>query len=613
MKRRPSLWAWLGMIAATLLLYILPHCLAPSAPKTGLRLAAASFQPEGGREAEIDLPFLWSPRFDRNSGSAVFRLTFDLTSQHQRPLALYIPAARQPLEISLNGQIIGAETRPDWASARGGYFRQTTLPDAALKDSGNLLELTIQRSTDYNSAYLSEIYILPDADLAETLRLRDLLLEQGRAMLLSLHFLLFVSVLAIMAMRRHDALFRWFSLIGLTSLGSVLLQSPALALWLTDARGALFVLQAMTGLLLLRTAFVVAGTRPSPLQARMMLAIPAVLIALQISSGLPMALGHLTAALVVVGSFLCAALLLTQHFARERDWVAAVLAPACGLAALCALHDILVALGWSADDLMIAPYARFWLMAAVMALLIGHLIQSLNRGDASQALMQQRLAEQEQELRRLHQEERERMGQQILMRERERLMRDLHDGISGHLVSILAQAEQQGDPGHGIRQSAGEALSDLRMVVQSLDLGEDDMRLALTGFYERIQPQLRRQGVQLDWSMEKLPEVSGMSSGMALALLRILQEAVTNALKHGPAKVIRITGAPGPNGGAEIRVQNDRQPGEARTQSRGNGLTNMRRRAQSLGGEVKLTLSPTQAVLSLVLPLRLVDHSGGTR
>ena len=119
-----------------------------------------------------------------------------------------------------------------------------------------------------------------------------------------------------------------------------------------------------------------------------------------------------------------------------------------------------------------------------------------------------------------------------------------------------------------------------------LDAGKtrEEMRLALTGFYERIQPQLRRQGVQLDWSMEKLPEVSGMSSGMALALLRILQEAVTNALKHGPAKVIRITGAPGPNGGAEIRVQNDRQPGEARTQSRGNGLTNMRRRAQSLGG-----------------------------
>src|SRR5690606_18515445 len=120
-------------------------------------------------------------------------------------------------------------------------------PDAALKTAGNLLELTIERSTDYNSAYLSEVYILPDADLADTLRLRDLLLEQGRAMLLSLHFLLLISVLAILALRRRDALFRWFSLIGIASLGPLLLQSPVVALWLEDPRGLVFLLQAVIG------------------------------------------------------------------------------------------------------------------------------------------------------------------------------------------------------------------------------------------------------------------------------------------------------------------------------------------------------------------------------
>ncbi len=51
-----------------------------------------------------------------------------------------------------------------------------------------------------------------------------------------------------------------------------------------------------------------------------------------------------------------------------------------------------------------------------------------------------------------------------------------------------------------------------------------------------------------------------MTPGNALAILRILQEAITNALKHGPARNITIRGALAPDGMVAITVENDGGP-----------------------------------------------------
>src|SRR5690606_9967443 len=118
----------------------------------------------------------------------------------------------------------------------------------------------------------------------------------------------------------------------------------------------------------------------------------------------------------------------------------------------------------------------------------------------------------------------------------------------------------------------------------SLDVEDGDLRLALAGFRERLGPRLRRLGVTLDWSMEDLPEVGGVTPASALSILRILQEAVTNALKHGSARRIGIRGGPGGDDRAVVSVTNDLHgvPGEGQ----GRGMDNMYRRARDLGGFV---------------------------
>jgi signal transduction histidine kinase len=187
--------------------------------------------------------------------------------------------------------------------------------------------------------------------------------------------------------------------------------------------------------------------------------------------------------------------------------------------------------------------------------------------------------------------------------ERQRLTHDLHDGLSGHLASIIALSERTGDK--PTEQAAREALNDLRLVIYSLDLGDRELPLALANFRERLIPQLHRLGVALDWSIAGLPEVSGVTPGNALAILRILQEAITNALKHGPARNIAIRGALAPDGMVAITVENDGHSFVEK--SGGHGLANMRRRALQLHGKLNLEALDRGTKLTLLLPPSLPD------
>ena len=96
----------------------------------------------------------------------------------------------------------------------------------------------------------------------------------------------------------------------------------------------------------------------------------------------------------------------------------------------------------------------------------------------------------------------------------------------------------------------------------------------------------------------------------ALAVLRILQETITNALKHGPARKIAIRGSSAPNGLIAITIEND---GRAFVENDGgHGLTNMRRRAQQLHGRFDIGATAHGALVTLLLPVCLPDFEDET-
>lgn len=270
------------------------------------------------------------------------------------------------------------------------------------------------------------------------------------------------------------------------------------------------------------------------------------------------------------------------------------------------LRDGAVAAGWLADPIYLAVYYRPMWAISVIAILMRRLGISLKQLDGANAELKRQLAQREQELARLYEEERIDAAQRVRSQERQRLTADLHDGLSGHLASIIAQAERE--RAEDIKHTAREALDDLRFVIYSLDIGDRELHVTLSDFRERLERQLKRLGIALDWSMAPLPEISGVTPTHALNVLRILQEAVTNAIKHGPATRLAIRGQAGSDGTAQIVVHNDGAPFEPGC---GSGLDNMRRRAAQLGGTLRAeVLADKGTRMVLTLPLNLPEGLG---
>jgi signal transduction histidine kinase len=175
--------------------------------------------------------------------------------------------------------------------------------------------------------------------------------------------------------------------------------------------------------------------------------------------------------------------------------------------------------------------------------------------------------------------------------ERNRIARDLHDIIAHTLtVSLLhvmsARLAVSHDPADAERSLAEaerlcrESLGEVRTAVGMLREDGDVDKLAPLPGVDGL-PELigRFQAAGVDVTASTEGDVSRLPVTVGLALYRILQEALTNVVKHasGSAVAVRLTVEPAT---ARLSVFST---GEARAGS-GHGLLNMRERAESLGG-----------------------------
>jgi signal transduction histidine kinase len=220
----------------------------------------------------------------------------------------------------------------------------------------------------------------------------------------------------------------------------------------------------------------------------------------------------------------------------------------------------------------------------------------------SRHLLVQRLRAQAEELGRA----RDAAAGAAIAQERARIARDMHDvvahGVSVMVVHAEAAEALLGEPGraaqslHAIQRTGRAALADLRRIVGVLrDAGEDAQLGPAPGLgdAQALVQRLREAGLEV--SLAVLGQPRELPGGADLAAYRVLQEALTNALRHaGPTRATAtVTYA-----GAEVRVDvRDEGPDRARPvrppSSGGHGLAGARERLALYGGE--LTAGPDGA------------------
>jgi two-component system, NarL family, sensor histidine kinase UhpB len=281
-----------------------------------------------------------------------------------------------------------------------------------------------------------------------------------------------------------------------------------------------------------------------------------------------------------------------------RYWQAGLLL----ISSSAAIIDYVYALDLKVQPIYFVPFSNLTLMTAIGIALAQQGAKLYLEAEAANQTLEARISVKEQELVAAAQALRQQEAETATQAERARIMRDMHDGMGGQLLSLLIQTRDPDTPREELEQAVGAAISDLRLLVDSLDSVGDSLDVALAVFRDRLTPRLQAANIEFGWHNELTKPTQSHSPSVTLNVYRILQEAMTNALRYSEAKTISISIAPALSDGLiHIKVIDDGR-GIAPNAIMGRGLANMRRRAQEIGGQLNVDTNSKGTTICLVLP-----------
>jgi len=187
--------------------------------------------------------------------------------------------------------------------------------------------------------------------------------------------------------------------------------------------------------------------------------------------------------------------------------------------------------------------------------------------------------------------------EQAVLSERQRIMREIHDGIGSQLVGLLNMVGQPRMDRDAVEEQVKVALDEMRMAVDSLQPIHSDLTTVLATLRYRLQPRLHAAGIEVVWEVSALPPVSQLSPQSVLQVQRILLEAFTNVLKHARATQVTVhahwrDGDP-PVVILKLSDNGVGLPAEMPVEvSRGHGVPNMQARAGAIGASLHIESLP---------------------
>ena len=290
---------------------------------------------------------------------------------------------------------------------------------------------------------------------------------------------------------------------------------------------------------------------------------------------------------------------------RQPSWESILLALAASIHLVNGFYHY--ALNHPFGQLPLDYYDFLPLNVMLVWILIDRFIRALDEARRLNAELEGRVAQKHAELQHNFAQLRELERQQAIAEERQRIMSDMHDGIGGQLISALSLVEAGDTPKEQVAVALRECIDDLRLAIDSLEPTEEDLLPVLGGLRYRLEPRLKAQGIALDWQVQEVPKLACLTPQNVLHILRILQEAFTNVLKHAQADRVSVEAGVEPDARhVYIRVS-DNGRGLASSDGprpQGHGLVNMLRRAKALGGELLVRPSAGRGTtLELLLPV----------
>lgn len=260
-----------------------------------------------------------------------------------------------------------------------------------------------------------------------------------------------------------------------------------------------------------------------------------------------------------------------------------------------------VTTGWVPGTVYYLQYSSGLVLVGFSLWLMSRFAFALQEAESLNQDLEQRIAEKAQELESNFLSLKNAERATTVAAERERIMRDMHDGFGGQLIQLLSMVENTPELAP-IEPAIREALHDLRLIIDSISETDGNLLIVLGAFRHRTNNPIKKSGITLEWKVADFVETPHLSPSMTLQVLRILQEAVTNIIKHAKASQLSIsTTQPAPNT-VNICIKDNGQ-GYSLTQTKaGHGLLNMHHRAKRLDGELVIVTDDSGTQIDLKIP-----------
>jgi signal transduction histidine kinase len=508
------------------------------------------------------------------------RARFTLAAPAEGVQALYVSGANRGVTAFVNDVQVGSTSISDAETFGWNYPIFFTVPSSLLRAGENTLDLRM-KLTQAGYASIRGVELGDYASLKPRYD-RVLFWRVTGPQITTLIALLFGAIaLVIFLRRRTDTLYGWFgaaALLGALRNGHFFISLPVAEWWYEI--WALVPLQWMSFALVI-FAFRLCGDR-FPRLERALLGITL------LSSALPF-LVHARPLIDLGYLWLTILSLATIGYVAVKCWRAPTLERVLLLIASLVTQvfgflDFALLLGLRSGEsrVYLMPYSVLLFSVVIGAVLVDAFAKARAQQEQLNRELDERLAARERELNATHQQLLDLERERTAVGERQRILRDIHDGLGSQLVSSIQLVERGDLAPADVATVLRECVDDLRLAIDSLKPAGDDLLAVLGNFRYRMEPRLAQAGVRLEWRVDPDARSPSLKSEQVLHSLRIVQEAVANAMKHARPGRLTLRYSE-PADGWMLEVSDDGPGFEAAAAARGEGLGNMQARAKQAG------------------------------
>jgi len=203
-------------------------------------------------------------------------------------------------------------------------------------------------------------------------------------------------------------------------------------------------------------------------------------------------------------------------------------------------------------------------------------------------------------------------NQNKLQEQRLNISRDLHDNIGAQLTFIISSVdnikyafditnEKLDNKLSNISSFAKDTIIELRDTIWAMNSNEisfEDLEIRINNYIEKAKE--AKDQISFSFAVDSVLKTQKLTSVQGMNIYRTIQEAVNNAIKYANASVISINAKQLENN-LKIIIQDNGLGFDAATVEKGNGLKNMQKRIEEIGGEFHLSSSDEGTRIEILL------------